>query len=222
MSASTAILFFYQNPEVEKKNLGEGRLQFFRRQNQRIKQQLATSGFHYFCYDESKQVGQTFAERYLNAIEDVFDAGYESVISIGNDSPHLNVKHLDKAVDRLKTHDMCFGPAHDGGFYLWGLHRYSFLKEQLLQLSWQSPFLLAEITDLLKDQSEDYALLERLIDIDLKSDVYLVLSKQNELGAKIIHLLSAMIAVVQYSCFYQFLPSSKVYQATFYNKGSPF
>lgn len=221
MLPSTAILFFYQNPEAEKKNLGQGRLQFFRCQNQRIKQQLASSGFHYFCYDESKQVGQTFAERYLNAIEDIFEDGYESVISIGNDSPHLNLNHLDEAVDHLKTHAMCFGPSHDGGFYLWGLHRSSFLKDQFLQLSWQSSSLLDEITDSLEDQSEAYAFLERLHDIDLKSDVHLVLSKQRDLEAKIIYLLSAVIVVVQHSDFYQFLPNSNVYQATFYNKGSP-
>ncbi|MDN6279802.1 MAG: DUF2064 domain-containing protein [Psychroflexus sp.] len=221
MLPSTAILFFYQNPEVEKKNLGQGRIQFFRRQNQRIKQQLASSGLHCFCYDESKQVGETFAERYLNAIEAIFEAKYDSVISIGNDSPHLDLNHLYETVDRLKTHDMCFGPSHDGGFYLWGLHRSSFVKEQFLQLPWQSSSLLDEFTNLLKDQSENYTFLETLSDIDLKSDVPLVLSEQADLKGDIIRLLSAMIAVAQHPSIDQFLPRSKVYQATFYNKGSP-
>lgn len=46
------------------------------------------SGVDVVWIDESRQRGDTFAERFTNAFSDVMAMGYGKVISIGNDSPN--------------------------------------------------------------------------------------------------------------------------------------
>lgn len=221
MLSNTAILFFYQNPEFEKKNLGVKRRQFFHYQNNRILKELKKSGFKFFCYDESKQRGQTFAERYLNAIDDVFKLGYKKVISIGNDSPHLNTNHLNQAALDLQKKDMCFGPSYDGGFYLWGLNHSCFDKEAFSQLNWQSSTILDEINNIAVIHKQSYSLLEKLIDIDTQADVDLILTSEKKLSTLITFLLSAMLSVnrLAQDCHNSRLLKSNT--PIYYNKGSP-
>lgn len=221
MLSSTAILFFYQNPEFEKKNLGNNRQHFFRYQNNRIQSELKKSGFDFFCYDESIQKGQTFAERYLNAIDDVFKMGFQKVISIGNDSPHLNKDHLYQAAHELDTKDMCFGPSYDGGFYLWGLNRSCFNKEAFSQLNWQSSTILQEITNDALSNKQSYSFLEKLIDVDNQADVDLILSSEMKLSELVIILLSAMLNVALQNQTWQISSFSQREVSVYHNKGSP-
>ncbi|MGO3236810.1 MAG: TIGR04282 family arsenosugar biosynthesis glycosyltransferase [Psychroflexus halocasei] len=221
MLSNTAILFFYQNPKFEKKNLGVKRQQFFHYQNNRILKELKKSGFEFFCYDESKQRGQTFAERYLNAIDDVFKLGYKQVISIGNDSPHLNSHHLNQAAHDLQKKDMCFGPSYDGGFYLWGLTRSCFDKDVFSQLNWQSSIVLDEITNLAVTNQQSYSFLEKLIDIDNQADVDLILKSEKKLSKLITFLLSAMLSVNRLAQDFHNSCLLKCNTSIYYNKGSP-
>lgn len=221
MLSSTAILFFYQNPEFEKKNLGSKRCQFFRYQNNRIYNELLKTGLDFFCYDESKQKGQTFAERYLNAFDDVFKMGYEKVISIGNDSPHLNSNHLHQAANDLDTKDMCFGPSYDGGFYLWGINRSCFDKETFSLLNWQSSTILEEITIDASKNKQNYSFLEELIDIDNQSDIDLILSSDKRLSELVIFLLSLISSVTRPNSTWHNSIFSQREVSIYYNKGSP-
>jgi uncharacterized protein len=46
--------------------------------------------------------------------------GPQHVVAFNSDSPHLAPSVLDRAFERLATHDVVIGPTHDGGYYLVG------------------------------------------------------------------------------------------------------
>jgi len=64
------------------------------------------------------QVGRDLGERLLNCVRRLCDEGFERVIVIGADVPHVRAAWLDEAEGRLDTADVVLGPAGDGGYYL--------------------------------------------------------------------------------------------------------
>lgn len=49
--------------------------------------------------------------------------GFERVIMIGSDVPHVRESCLDEAEERLADNDVVLGPSDDGGYYLVALRR---------------------------------------------------------------------------------------------------
>jgi len=111
----------------------------------------------------------------LNAIQYIFDKGYQRVISIGNDTPGLELKHILKASELLEHNSMCFGPSKDGGFYLWGVKKDSFEKKSFLNFKWNTEDLLPEILSELTYNSIQFDCIETLIDLDCNEDAFLLL-----------------------------------------------
>ena len=67
------------------------------------------------------QRGESLWERMYLAMEEVFYKGYDACLLIGSDVPELRMQHLSRAFSLLMRHDMVFGPAKDGGYYLVGM-----------------------------------------------------------------------------------------------------
>lgn len=68
------------------------------------------------------QRGHGLADGLASAFE-LFCRPPRSVIALNGDSPHLPPNVLEAAFAALATHDLVFGPCHDGGFYLVGATR---------------------------------------------------------------------------------------------------
>jgi len=81
------------------------------------------TGLDYYIYSEQEQVGTNFGERFTNAIKDIYNKGYDAIITLGNDTPNLNKTHLVQAIDTLQQGKSVIGPSFDGGFYLMGLQK---------------------------------------------------------------------------------------------------
>lgn len=96
----------------------------------------AASGVDAFLVNERQQLGRTFAERYANAFQRLFDQGYTKVVSIGNDTPDLTAETLRKAIDEIQCKDLVVGPSTDGGVYLLGLGSTLFHTDRFLALPW--------------------------------------------------------------------------------------
>ena len=62
-------------------------------------------------------------ERLQAAFRRAFDEGASRVAVYGSDCPDLRADLIEQAFRALRTHDACFGPAEDGGYYLLGLGR---------------------------------------------------------------------------------------------------
>lgn len=60
--------------------------------------------------------------------------GYDKVLLIGSDAPSLPVDYIRECYNKLKTHDVVFGPADDGGYYLIGTR---LLLPDLITVRWK-------------------------------------------------------------------------------------
>jgi rSAM/selenodomain-associated transferase 1 len=67
-----------------------------------------------------RQEGADFAARLWQGFQTLGARGYERVVVIGSDSPHLPAAWVARAFAALATHDVVIGPAQDGGYYLLG------------------------------------------------------------------------------------------------------
>ncbi|MET2984105.1 TIGR04282 family arsenosugar biosynthesis glycosyltransferase [Aureibaculum conchae] len=115
------------------------------------------------------QKGIDLGERMKNAFEDGFKDGYNHIVLIGSDLPDINSKHILKGLDTLKSNEVVFGPAIDGGYYLVGLSK---LDTSIFENKpWSQPHLLDVTTKELTERKINYSLLEPLNDIDTIDDL---------------------------------------------------
>jgi hypothetical protein len=105
----------------------------------RQSRQLAASGpFPVFRISERQQRGNTFGQRFADAFRQVFDAGFDAVISIGADAAHPGPLPWRRMAEALSQGHAVAGPDLRGGAYLIGLTRGQFDAQALAGLPWQS------------------------------------------------------------------------------------
>lgn len=67
------------------------------------------------------------------------------VVLVGSDIPKLEPHHIARAFGLLGAHDLVFGPARDGGFWLIGAKRLKPLPRDLFAgVRWSTPTVLAD------------------------------------------------------------------------------
>lgn len=64
------------------------------------------------------QRGEHLGERMWNVFQALCDEGFDRVIMIGADVPHVRDEWLDEAEMQLGAADVVLGPTEDGGYYL--------------------------------------------------------------------------------------------------------
>jgi rSAM/selenodomain-associated transferase 1 len=82
---------------------------------------------------------------------------------IGSDIPGLHARHIAEAFARLQRHQVVFGPAEDGGFWLIGVRAGASLRDMFGGIRWSSPHALA---DTLKNVPGKPGFAARLSDVD--------------------------------------------------------
>jgi uncharacterized protein len=91
------------------------------------------------------------------------------VLFIGSDAPDISAGLLRQAVRELGRHDAVFGPAQDGGFWVFGLHKTAHTKSPFHDVRWSSPHAMEDVwANLPKDAK--VSVLPQLIDIDEAKD----------------------------------------------------
>ncbi|MCB0707257.1 MAG: DUF2064 domain-containing protein [Saprospiraceae bacterium] len=174
---NTAILIFANSPELEaKKKRFQPRSQ---RQSTRIasfflhrtRQVARRTGLPVILIQHSDQHGLSFQERLANAIEDVWEKGYQKQLVIGSDVPELDHHALNQAAEYLHSSDWVLGPSKDGGAYVIGLSRDVYQRKAFLSLPWQTQTLFNCLAWHLSDQSISGACLPALLDIDSPKDL---------------------------------------------------
>lgn len=68
-----------------------------------------------------RQSSGDIGRRMLAAFQAAFHRGSDRVLAVGSDIPDLSADILEKALIRLRDHDIVLGPATDGGYYLIGM-----------------------------------------------------------------------------------------------------
>ncbi|MCL5247343.1 DUF2064 domain-containing protein [Cellulophaga sp. 20_2_10] len=170
--------------------------------------------------DETQQQGNTFAERYTNAYKNLYAEGYTNVISIGNDTPNLTAKHIQQAVDVMTTKKVVFGPAKDGGIYLFGIHKSIFNEETFKNLPWLTSKLSKKISQLATAESISFGVLETLQDLDTTASAidYAYANPNSVLSTFIVLHLGAK-SIIKIKTRYNLV--SSFYASSFLRRGPP-
>ena len=170
-----ALLIFANTPEAEQQRKVVGAsIEVFEALTEHTLQLAQKLKLPYYHITEKEQVGDTFGERYVNAIKKIFSLGYDGIITIGNDSPSLKISHLKTALNGLKTGKAVLGPSLDGGFYLLAISQKAFLEDQFLKVSWNSAAVFRQMLDELMSRGQEVHILNTLVDLDAPSDIALV------------------------------------------------
>ena len=91
------------------------------------------------------------------------------VLFIGADAPDLSPALIRRAIRALQTHDAVFGPATDGGFWLFGLKKSARTQSPFDTVRWSGPHAMADVRKNLPKRAR-VAELPTLIDIDEAED----------------------------------------------------
>lgn len=219
----TAILIFANssNEELKHKPMAHG-LDLFDRLTSTTLKTVQKTGLPYFHFTEKEQIGDTFGERFSNAMLAIFNKGFQNVVAIGNDTPTLHSKHILEAHQQLQADKIVIGPSLDGGFYLLGIKKQQFNFQRFKNLPWQTATIkeqLLQATTLKLNSGVIF--LQALLDIDTIEDVKKILNYAYTLPIELVKILRVLLQVFQTKitlvCYNVLEGLSSIY----FNKGSP-
>jgi len=116
---------------------------------------------------ERRSQGQGDLTQRLN--RGLHEAAPGPVLFVGADAPDLSPALIRRAIVALNTHDAVFGPASDGGFWLFGLNKTARNKSPFEPVRWSGPHAMADVRRNLPSGSK-VAVLPTLIDLDEAED----------------------------------------------------
>lgn len=131
------------------------------------------SGIPVYHFHEENQKGSSFGERLANAYQEIFDLGYEQVISVGNDCPDLEKINWHEISLSLSKGKSVLGPDKRGGAYLIGIQKEFFHQKKFEKLSWQKDTLYKELVNFCQ-RSTTLLELEQYRDINSFHDIHLL------------------------------------------------
>lgn len=167
-TAKIAILYFARSPGSEAKekrilNSSQRNKSLFAILDSTIQKQLKSVGFDVFFWNERHQRGNNFAKRFTHAFECIYTLGYNSIISVGNDTPNLRISDILAAAEELESgNKLVLGPSNDGGAYLIGLDQHLFHASIFQAISWQTK----DVFEQLRSLSTEALILDTKIDLD--------------------------------------------------------
>ncbi|MEO7209755.1 MAG: DUF2064 domain-containing protein [Chitinophagaceae bacterium] len=113
-------------------------------------QEAKASGLPVIPFFSDKQEGNSFGERFANALEHAFSLGFEKIIACGTDSPSISSTQFSNVAYLLKNTEMVLAPALDGGVILTGISANAYQRESILKIPWQTD----QVFDSLKKYAE--------------------------------------------------------------------
>lgn len=224
----TAILLFTNNVIVEAK-----RKLFVSDKNKKSNIEIASAliatteskikntQLPYFIVSTEQQIGNNFGERLANAIDFVFNKGFDNIIVLGNDCPQVTTKYILEAIRMFKNNQLIVGPTLKGGSYLIGLTKESFHKTQFENLAWESKGLLKDLIIYSKSNALKTILGCYFSDINNKSDLKDVLSKLDFQNSFIKALVSIKIKFNLFFKPIRFVFKKKTFLFFFTSKAPP-
>lgn len=110
------------------------------------------------------QVAGDLGTKMAHAFAEKFSDGYEKILLIGSDTPHISQAIFAQGFSELSNHDCVLGPSNDGGYYLIGFNQKSFSADVFAHIEWSTPSVLSQTLHRLSEKN--IYLLEELNDID--------------------------------------------------------
>lgn len=97
-------------------------------------------------------------------------AGPGPIVIVGCDVPGITARHIAEAFDALRSHEVVFGPAADGGYWLVGVRDGRRALRLFHRVRWSGPHALADTLANIPPHMR-IAMLETLEDIDTGDDL---------------------------------------------------
>ena len=116
-----------------------------------------------------KQKGSSLGQRLHNAFVFAKDHGATKTVIIGSDAPDLPPAYIETAFRKLARHDVVFGPAKDGGYYLVALKKP--LRNIFQGIKWSSSSVHRESLRKAKEANKRVYLLNAWQDVDCHDDL---------------------------------------------------
>jgi hypothetical protein len=123
------------------------------------------------------QQGRDLGERMKNSFIEAFRMKFENAILIGSDIPDLPSFMVSQAFLMLERNDMVVGPARDGGYYLIGFRKDSFIPEVFDNITWGRRTVLRKTLSRLNQTGCNLHLLSAWSDVDTLADVMALLKR---------------------------------------------
>jgi rSAM/selenodomain-associated transferase 1 len=123
------------------------------------------------------QAGKDLGERMKNAFINTFSQGYSEVLLIGSDIPDLQGGIIEEAFEGLKKNEAVVGPAFDGGYYLIGFKKDTFLPEIFQGIHWGTDTVFAKTMEIFKRNSYRVHVLRKWRDVDRIEDLRALFDK---------------------------------------------
>lgn len=221
-SSTTAILLFARSTEseVHEKWLPNGE-EIYTLLNKRARKLAEESGLPFFHSTEQNQIGTDFGSRFSHAIQTIFDQGYTSVISIGNDTPQLTQKDIQAALEQIRQKNSIIGPSKDGGIYLLGIHATDFDQDEFSTLKWCTHHVQDSLTEYFRLRETSLHVLRHYHDLDFASDIPILLNMKAIIPFGILNVLRSAIKRVILWIVIPALPCKTPLWQPNLNKGSP-
>jgi len=122
-------------------------------------------------YHFQAQRGDDLGMKMEQCLAHAFSNGFDRAVVIGSDVPDLPGEIIDESLAVLKVFDCVVGPSLDGGYYLIGFQRASFLPEAFRGIEWGTDIVLRQTLDIFWDNKRTVHLLPPLRDIDTPEDL---------------------------------------------------
>jgi rSAM/selenodomain-associated transferase 1 len=130
-------------------------------------------------YEYMPQRGANHGDRLLNSFVDAFSRGFESAIAIASDVPDLPGNILLEASRALQSCDAVIGPSPDGGYYLIGFKRVSFLPGAFQEIEWSTDLVSKQTISKLNEGGCSCHVLPSWVDIDTISELRSLLEERS-------------------------------------------
>jgi len=122
-------------------------------------------------YNYMIQHGNTLGERLDNTFKDIFKKNYHRALIIGSDIPDINENILKKSLQILQKQDTVIGPSGDGGYYLIGFNKESYINNIFYGFEWSTDKVLKKSVHILNELKIKFRLIKKLNDIDYLNDL---------------------------------------------------
>lgn len=141
-------------------------------------------------YSYMPQTGEDLGERMEQAFIRVFSEGVDEALLIGSDIPSLTASMMADAFRSLADSDAVIGPAKDGGYYLIGFKKSTFLPGVFRSMTWSTKTVFHETLVRLQKASLSVHQLPKLTDIDTREDLEAFLKQAPHAGEGALRTLS--------------------------------
>ncbi len=117
------------------------------------------------------QEGHDLGERMANAFQVLFSQGISRIVLVGSDLPDLTPEIFEEAFDALQTNDAVIGPAADGGYYLIGFQKNTFLPEVFRNIPWGTNTVQEQTLRIFQHAGHQVHTLPQWRDVDTVEDL---------------------------------------------------